>query len=105
MLPLKLLQLFYFLIFSNELDLIYELMLFRWRGSGNESWIWCNELLQKTKGVLEERKNYTCAIEVIGKVIDVGDPVVGATFWHDYFYVHAIALFNVWLHILCPPYR
>jgi len=49
---------------------------------------------------LEERKNYTYAIEATGEVIDVRDPIVDATFWHDCFYVHAIALFNVWLHIL-----
>ncbi len=34
-------------------------MLFRWKGKGNESWIWCNELLQEAKGALEERENYT----------------------------------------------
>jgi hypothetical protein len=44
---------------------------------------------------LEETKNYIYAIEAIGKVIDVGDLVVDATFWHDCFYVRAIALFNV----------
>ncbi len=33
------------------------------------------------------------------------DLVMDATFLHDCFYVHAIAIINVWLHILCPPYR
>jgi len=32
---------------------------------------------------LEEKKNYTYAIEATGEVIDVGDPIVDATFLHD----------------------
>jgi hypothetical protein len=44
---------------------------------------------------LEERKNYTYAIEAVRKVIDAGDPIVDATFWHDCFYVCVITFFNV----------
>jgi hypothetical protein len=44
---------------------------------------------------LEEKKNYTYAIEATGEVIDVGDPIVDATFLHDCFCVHVIALINV----------
>jgi hypothetical protein len=49
----------------------------------------------KKQKVLEERKNYTYAIEATGEVIDVGDPIVDATFLHDCFCVHVIALVNV----------
>jgi hypothetical protein len=83
------------LFFFYELDLIYELMLFKWKGKGIENWIWCNELSQKAKGALEERKNYTYAIEATREAIDARDPIVDATFWHDCFCVRATTFSNI----------
>ncbi len=59
----------------------------------------------KNKRCFGRKEKYTYAIEAIGEVIDARDPIVDVTFWHDCFCVHATAFFNVWLHILCPPYK
>jgi hypothetical protein len=44
---------------------------------------------------LEERKNYTYAIEITRKIIDAKDLIMDAIFWHECFCVCVATLFNV----------
>jgi hypothetical protein len=84
---------------------MYELVLGFGMGEGRGSFLTfeklflqlleCNELLQESKGALEEGKNYTYAIEAVGEVIDAGGPVVGAALRHDCLCVRAAALLKV----------